>query len=675
MIKSKCFRHLRLQLCMCCFVMCAPHGLQAQQTNDSITGKVHAIPDIVVKGRRTPQRITVAMPTQTFSKKDIEQLAIKDFADAVQRFAGANVKDYGGIGGLKTVSIRNMGAAHTAISYDGMPVSNTQAGQIDIGRFSLDNVEELSLAIGQEDNLLQPARLYASAGVLSIETEKPYFPEGRTSSYQIQLKGGSFGYINPTAKWWQKINKRTKLALNGSYLYADGTYPFKLVNGKYITQEKRNNSVISHYQGEANLYHTFKDNSELDTKAYYYYSQRGLPGVVVLYNPIATERLWDENFFTQIRYKKEFTSKWSMQLQGKYNHSWNKYEDKGVQYVGGVYNAIHRQNEYGVSTSILYKPVNGLSLSLAQDGYINDLRSNLPDCPFPTRYTSLTAFNLRYQWKNITTTGTLVNTFITEKVKEGDKPDNIKKLSPSLSTSIRPWNEEDFYIRLMYKGTMRTPTFNDLYYYRLGNRTLHPEKANEYNIGITWSKSLFTYMDYFSVTVDGYYNSVKDKIVAFPTTYAWTMTNYGKVHIHGLDATLNTTFNLYKNANLTLSGAYTWQKAVDLTDPNSKSYKDQLPYTPEHSGNISAVIENPYVNIGYSIVGVGKRYCLSQNISENKIDGYMEHSISASKQFKLKNHKVRLQAEIINLTNKQYDVIKYYPMPGRSWRLTGTFNF
>lgn len=32
------------------------------------------------------------------------------------------------------------------------------------------------------------------------------------------------------------------------------------------------------------------------------------------------------------------------------------------------------------------------------------------------------------------------------------------------------------------------------------------------------------------MTVDGYYNDVTDKIVAFPTTYAWKMANYGKVH-------------------------------------------------------------------------------------------------------------------------------------------------
>lgn len=57
------------------------------------------------------------------------KLGIRNMADAVRRFAGTNVKDYGGTGGLKTVSVRNMGAAHTGVSYDGILVSNCQAGR------------------------------------------------------------------------------------------------------------------------------------------------------------------------------------------------------------------------------------------------------------------------------------------------------------------------------------------------------------------------------------------------------------------------------------------------------------------------------------------------------------------------------------------------------------------
>lgn len=204
-------------------------------------------------------------------------------------FAGADVKDYGGIGGLKTVSIRNMGAAHTAVSYDGVAVSNCQAGQIDIGRFSLDNVSMLSLSIGQSEDLLQSARLYASAGVLNIETEKPHFEGDRTSAFLARVRGGSFGYVAPSVRWWQKLGERTRLSVDAGYMRADGNYPFTLVNGKYVTKEKRNNSEVESWQGEATLYHTFKDDGELDVKGYYYYSARELPGGVTLYNPISDE--------------------------------------------------------------------------------------------------------------------------------------------------------------------------------------------------------------------------------------------------------------------------------------------------------------------------------------------------------------------------------------------------
>ena len=147
----------------------APLSAKAQvASNDSITGRVHDIPDVTVSARRMPQRNAVSYPTQVIGRKELEGLALQNIADAVRRFAGADVKDYGGIGGLKTVSVRSLGAEHTAVVYDGVVVSNCQAGQIDIGRFNLDDIEMLSLSIGQNNELMQSARAFASAGVLEL---------------------------------------------------------------------------------------------------------------------------------------------------------------------------------------------------------------------------------------------------------------------------------------------------------------------------------------------------------------------------------------------------------------------------------------------------------------------------------------------------------------------------
>ena len=665
----------RAWVCWLVTVTLFPSLASAQEQKDTISGKVYQMEDVIVKARRMPAKITSATSTQVLSKEDLRNLGLQNMGDAVKRFAGTNVRDYGGIGGLKTVSVRNLGAAHTAVSYDGVAISNTQAGQIDIGRFSLDNVSSLSLAVGQDENMLQSARLYASAGVLNIETERPQFEENQRSITQMQMRRGSFGYLTPSIRYWQKMGESTSLSANASYLQADGSYPFKFKNGKYMTEEKRYNSDIESYQGEANLFHTFKDESELSAKAYYFRSERGLPGAVILYNPETDERLWDENFFTQAKYKREFSAKWKFQAQGKYNYSWNKYEDYGVEYQGGKQTNINRQHEFYFSAVVCHQMSSRFQFSVAQDGAINTLHTNGANSPEPTRYTSLTALNARYQFSRLKALGTLVATYITENVKTGNTPEDHKRLSPTLSLSWQPWEDEQLFVRAMYKNTFRVPTFSDLYYLRVGNTNLKPEKATEYTLGMTWSGKPFSFTDFISLTLDGYYNEVDDKIIAFPSTYVWKMQNYGKVHITGIDVTLATALPISGRMNLNISGNYSWQKAIDVTNPEAKNYRHQLPYTPEHNGNLSATLEMPWVNIGYTMNMVSKRYYLAQNIADNEIDGYNEHTATLWREFSFAKSKLRMQAEIINLTDAQYDVIKDYPMPGRSWRITGTITF
>ncbi len=664
-----------LGVCMLtCSNVAAQNPANSPNSTDTVPD-VNDIEELVVTSRRAPGKISAAAPVQTLSSADISKLGIQNMADAVRRFAGTNVKDYGGVGGLKTVSVRNMGAQHTAVSYDGSPVSNCQAGQIDIGRFSLDNVGMLSLAVGQTDDMLQSAKLYASAAVLGIWTEKPHFDPSKPYSFRVQMKGGSFGYVSPSLRWWQKIGSRVTTSVDATYLRSDGNYPFKLINGKYETDERRNNSEIDSWHAEGNIYYAMPDGGDLQLKGYYFYSKRGLPGAITLYNPISTEKLWDENAFVMARYKKTFNPRWSLQAQAKYTYGWNKDEETGPQFENGLYRATHHQDEWYVSATGLFQPLSGLSVALAQDGAVNKLSSTMYECPYPTRYSSISALSARWKIPHLTLSGSLVTTLITEKVKYGDPPKDISKLNPSLSLSFQPWQEKLFYVRALYKNTFRVPTFNDLYYYRLGSRTLRPEKANEFDLGITWGHALFPAMDYLSFTLDAYYNDVTDKIVAFPSTYAWKMANFGKVHVTGLDMTIATAISLPLDIDLVLSGAYTWQKAIDLTDKDSKTYKDQLPYTPEHSGNIAALVETPWINIGYSIVFVGKRYYLDQNIPINEIAGYDDHTLTLSRDFNVRNCRFSVKGEIINLTDKQYDVIKFYPMPGRSWRLTGVFYF
>lgn len=653
-------------------MLCAWASIVVVTAQERDTTLERRIDEVTVTATPTPRRLTATIPVQVVTGEAIRTLGLQNMADAVRRFAGTTVRDYGGIGGMKTVSVRSLGAHHTAIGYDQVAMSNTQAGQIDIGRLSLDNVAMLTLSVGQEEDLLQSARMSASAAVLSIRTEVPQFTSKRRHSLQAHIRAGSFGFVNPYLRLATRWNAHTALSVDANLLRADGVYPFTLVNGSERTREKRYNSDIRSWHSEANLYRT-TDRSELRAKVYAFRSERGLPGSVVLYRTGNSERLWDENFFAQANYRWKANDRWTVQAQGKYNYSWNKYEDTDPKYEGGRQTDLNTQHEYYASLAAMGQITDRFKLSLAQDGAINTLNNNVNDNPAPIRFTSLTALRARYRLGRVTMVGTALATLITERVKRGDRPADRSQFTPSFSLTYRPLSDLDLNLRALYKKTFRVPTFNDLYYLRIGNTGLRPELADEYNIGLTWTAAPARLIDQITLTWDGYYNEVRDKIVAFPSTYVWRMVNFGRVRIFGFDVALTAGVPLTHDVRVDLQANYTYQRATDVTSPEAKNYRDQIPYTPLHSGSGSAALRTPWIDAAYTVVAVGDRYYMSQNLPENRVNGYAEHTIALSRTFHIHHPdgcRIRVQVECVNWMDTQYDIIKYYPMPGRSFRAT-----
>jgi len=135
---------------LCCFNTTQGY---AQQT-DSIT----SLKEIVI-AKIAP---TDLLAPQTLEREQLERINSYSVADALRYLAGVKIKDYGGLGGLKTVDVRNMGTQHVGVFYNGIQVGNAQNGIVDLGRFSLDNVETIQLYKGQRSRLLQAAKEQAS---------------------------------------------------------------------------------------------------------------------------------------------------------------------------------------------------------------------------------------------------------------------------------------------------------------------------------------------------------------------------------------------------------------------------------------------------------------------------------------------------------------------------------
>ena len=490
---------------MCLVAMCGSLLAIAQVPADSVNGKPHEMSGVTVTERRLPVSLTAGTPVQRMEKAELERMGALDVSDAVRHFSGVSVKDYGGIGGMKTVSVRSLGAQHTAVSYDGVAVGDCQSGQVDISRFSLDNVSALTLTIGQGDDIFQPAKALASAGVLSIETGKPDFG---AASFRLaaRVKSGSFGLANPSLFWAVRLGGKAGLSFYGDYLRADGIYPFEYVNGTRRIKAKRNNSDIQAYRGEANFYASLGDGQDLRAKLYLFHSERGLPGSVVYDNPYAAERLHDRNYFGQLNYEVSFSPKWKLKAAGKFNYVWNRDTDKEA---AGMRDDRFRQTETYLTATLWSEPLRGLSFSLAQDFAYNDLSTTLSNCQYPERYTVLTALSAQYWHPVFRITASLLNTYITGNVRTGTAADDRQRLSPAVSLSWRPLPSTAWRLRASYKDIFRMPTFNDLYYRLIGNTRLRPESTRQWNVGTTWGGRVSPVVEMLDVSVDAYYNKVK----------------------------------------------------------------------------------------------------------------------------------------------------------------------
>lgn len=612
-------------------------------------------------------------PQYNLDEKQFNRLGVTDISDAIHRIPGVNLRDYGGLGGLKTVSVRGLGAPHTAVVYDGIVLSDSQSGEVDISRYSLDNVEELTMVIGDNDDIFIPARAAASASSLSISSFKPSASESPLELV-TQLKVGSFGYVNPYLRVGRGFSDSFSMNIIGDYTYAENDYPFTLRNGSTSTRERRSNSRMNSGHGEINASWRPTGRSSLSAKVYYYDNDRQLPGPVIYYNSDNNESLRDRNFFGQIHYRNALSSQWSVQAHAKFNWASSLYEDVNGKYPGGRLNQNYWQREAYASGCVLWIPAEHWAFDYSGDYFYNNFTSNLPTETYPYRHSVLQTLTARYRSKRLTATARVLGSIYDCGVRIGTSARDYRRLSPSASLSVQPVESELLFLRLSYKNIFRMPTFNEAYFYHYGNPDVRPETADQLNFGVTWQARPNSWLGAAQFTADVYLNQVKDKIVAIPyNMFVWTVVNLDKARIIGSDITGSLTFTPARRQAIILTGNYSYQLAQPRTDPASKEYNKQIAYIPRHSGNVTLSYENPWANLSLHTTAVSGRYATNDNNPATYLGGYMDMGITAYRTFPLCGHEFELRADVMNLLNRQYVVVARYPMPGRSWRISLKF--
>jgi len=665
--------------------------LIAQQRDDTTTVRQDTVKVKLLTG------ITVSalthrevIPAQKLSGEELKSLNSFSVADAMRYFAGVQVKDYGGIGGLKTVDMRSMGTNHMGVFYDGIQLGNAQNGQIDLGKFSMDNIESISLYNGQKSDIFQPAKDFGSSGTIYLKSRRPVFDSAASSHFKAVLKAGSFDLINPSVLWEKKLSNRINLAVSSEYLNASGKYKFRYKrifhatgNTAWDTTATRQNGDIEAQRAEAGLYGNI-NRGQWNAKAYFYNAERGIPGAIVNNVWKRSQRQWDRNLFVQGSFQKNIAPKFDLQVNAKYANDYMRYlnPDTTLLYID---NNFHQQEWYA-SVANKYAFAKNFDINLSTDFQWNSLSSNLDGFVFPKRSTSLVALAAAGEFGKIKLQGSLLGTFVSESATRGNTgggsasvaAPSKQELTPAFFFSYKPFRQHEFSIRAFYKKIFRMPTFNDLYYTDIGNIALRPEFTHQFNLGFQYTKTpVHSLLKKWQLQADAYYNRVTDKIIAVPKgngMYRWMMMNLGTVEIKGVDVVSDQSFQLSDNLLLNLRATYTYQLAQDFTKRQNpalqkETWGGQIPYIPWNSGSLIAAFLYKNWRLNYSYIYTGGRYQNSANIPENYEQPWYTSDVSASREFKIKKTVCKVSAEINNLFNQDYEVVLNYPMPERNYKI------
>ena len=650
--------------------------LIAQNEKDSIEST--PLTEVVATAKEQKEIISA----QKLSGQELDALNSFSVADAIRYFSGVQLKDYGGVGGLKTINIRSMGTNQVGVFYNGIQLGNAQNGQVDLGKFSMDNIEEISLYNGQRSKIFQSARDFGSASSIYIQPRKPHFASNKNTNIKANLKFGSFDLINPSLLMEYKINNNISLSFNGEWINASGKYKvhYRRVLPKskivaYDTVAIRQNGDINAVRLEAALYGTLEKGT-WNVNFYNYSSDRGVPGAVINNKWKRGERMQDINSFVQGNMKLAISDRWNTLLNIKYASDYTHFEN--FDYTLYPTNNKFRQKEFYIATANLFYLTDFWDVSFSYDFQYNTLDAdfqrmdNYDIFAYPRRTSHWLSLATSLDLNRLKIQASLLGTLIHETVRKYNAPDDKHVMTPAVFASYRLLPNEDLRLNAFAKKIFRVATFNEMYYVEMISSNIKPEYATQYDLGLKYTKRpRYSIVKNIDAQIDVYYNLVEDKIICTPKSplFKWTTYNLGLVKIKGLDVSVGNMFRM-GNVFLQTKLQYTYQEARNYTDPGDTFYGHQIPYIPWHSGTVIASALYKDWTLNYSFIYTGERYSQSDNIVYNHVQPWYTHDVSLVKKFKIKDMNFKATLEVNNLFDQDYEVIFNYPMPKRNYRFS-----
>ena len=640
-----------ISLCTIAFSGICLNAAPSHEPNDS----AHLLNNVEVIANRKP-----LATTQTLAGSKLQALSSTSIADALKYFAGVQIKDYGGLGGLKTINVRSLGSQHVGVYIDGIRITNAQNGTVDLGKFSLSTLESVSLYNANKLDNCQSASEYASGATVYMQTRRP-------TSDSIAVLGGIGSFHTYRGRMNLQFNRKGWSGfIDGEYLNSKGDYPFRYKSEFEDTVGRRKNSDIEYFRIEGALF-----KGGFASHLYCYVSERGCPGGIVRrlsdkYTNVGRE--WDKDIFAQVSWHHTYNHMHTVKINAKYTHEYLRYntnypENQNTAKVDNHY----YQNDAFASAAYAMRPWGWLSINVGYDARMSWLDADLKRFSSVRRLDQKAVAAIMAEWRGFRLAASALYQHYKDhtKLKVG-AADPLQKVTPSVTIG---YNWHGLSARAWYKCIFRAPTLNDLYYTQAGNRNLKPEYTRQWDLGLEYNYFNNRWMA--QAQADVYINHIDDRIVCLPLkgTYTWSMMNYGKTFCRGLNATLQGQY-MAGSWTLSLLTSFTLQDDLNRTNPdNEDTYNKPICYSPKFSCGITAIAAWRWLSLTISELHVGERMW-SYADPEDVLKPYDNVDLKITGRWR--NFTASL--EINDLFDVQYEHIQRYPLPGRAFYFTLSYS-
>ncbi|MES2766741.1 MAG: TonB-dependent receptor [Bacteroidota bacterium] len=623
----------------------------ASQTKDTVFTTKSVI---VTADKTTDKAASSLVPITIISQEELEQTGAWQISDALSFAPGIFIKNYGGLGGLKTVSLRGTTASQTAILLNGVRLNSTQNGQFDLSALPSSLVEEIEVTRGGASMLYGGNAVGGAVNILTNSFKNESF-------FKTNLQYGSFKSSLISANGGWQISDSLGVSALGEYSQSAGDYPFHSNQFGENVVLKRENGDFKNLSGLITGKFPFKS-WQFAAQTLARKTERGTPGAVVQGRVESANARLDENdVLFSLNSFKDISENASLDvlLSSKFNNL--NYRDPDAMFSGNNGESLFKSRDLTARTSskIFFK--NWLADVFAEGGFADLRGDNLQ--PGVGEYVKRATVSTGLRGEHEIEIDSLLKVTLHGGLRFDYFSDAGNAFSPLLGAAISPFKNLTF--RTQWSYNFRPPSFTEMYYLNYGNSLLKPEKSHSFNLGAAWQPVLKTLLE-----AEFFLIRTNDQIAGVPKNpVQWSAKNIGLVITRGVEVSVL----LKPFDEFSLRGNYTFQKATDES-PESYSKGKQVVYTPQHLA--SAVMNYGFFKSGSfkSSAGMqaqfsGERYSLPDNSVESRLPEFITLDAHFVQEILFKNFSLKLRAEALNIFDAQYAVIRNYPMPGRSFRL------